>query len=151
MKRNITNPNTSSGENKVFLQGITGILGVINIPDKSLDDMKNKQILINKASIRLYVDNDDDFRVPNKIDIYNLDEDRQIDTYVDEDLVGGGYDAKNKYYEINISKHINNIINRDSTNVKLGLRVEKGGDKPYRTVLSPAKGSSFKIIFDLYH
>ena len=76
---------------------------------------------------------------PNRIYLYNLEDNTPIVDYFETStsvnpkfnkLIYGGIaikenttDTKSSKYKIRLTAHVNNIINNDSTNVKLGLAV----------------------------
>ena len=124
--------------------------GTIQDPDTGLDIsqleyFKNKKgkWLINEANLVFYVDQAavEGLKEPDRIYLYDIENGTPlIDYYVDVDntiapinskithlgrleRVDDDLDGKGIKYKIKITEHINNILLRDSTNVKLGLAV----------------------------
>jgi hypothetical protein len=124
--------------------------GTIQDPDTGLDIsqleyFKNKKgkWLINEANLVFYVDQAavEGLKEPDRIYLYDIENGTPlIDYYVDVDntitpinskithlgrleRVDDDPDGKGIKYKIKITEHINNILLRDSTNVKLGLAV----------------------------
>ncbi|MFK2818891.1 DUF4270 domain-containing protein [Flavobacteriaceae sp. LMIT009] len=124
---------------------------------KEDDNMKR---LVNEAYLEFYVDesvvNNSE---PDRVYIYDLNNNTPlIDYFLDQSVSDLTINAKiihlppiteetdnqgNKKYRVRITEHINNIIVRDSTNVKLGLVVTSnvGAVDPY-----PLFGDDGKII-----
>jgi hypothetical protein len=108
------------------------------------DDIENPKRLINEAFLNLYVDQTFiDGQEPDRIYIYDIkNEIPLIDYFVDQSFantpaesktihlqplerVGDEIDGAGIRYKIRITEHLNNILLRDSSNVKLGLVVSK--------------------------
>lgn len=137
--------NTTTGDERIFIKGQKGSVAVINLfteaGENSLANLKNKGWLINEANLTFYIDKDamGNSPEPNRIYLYNLDNNTPIVDYFETStsvnpkfnkLVFGGIaekenstDTKSYKYKVRLTAHINNIINNDSTNVKLGLAV----------------------------
>ncbi|MFT7350978.1 MAG: hypothetical protein ACI9XR_000704 [Flavobacterium sp.] len=137
--------NTTIGDERIFIKGQQGSVAVINLfteaGENSLVNLKNKGWLINEANLTFYIDKDamGNSPEPNRIYLYNLDDNTPIVDYFETStsvnpkfnkLVFGGIaekenstDTKSSKYKIRLTAHVNNIINNDSTNVRLGLAV----------------------------
>ena len=120
----------------------TGLItdGANGVPDE-LDNIKAKGWLINEASLTFYVDQNsmqDVADEPNRITLYDVNNKRQIIDYNYDvstsvypnytKFVYGGIlekdsNKKGLKYKIRLTNHVRNIVNSDSTNVKLGVSV----------------------------
>ncbi len=107
-----------------------------------LNELRNKNIIINEANLSFYIDNKFDGAynlVAQRLYLYDLLSgqplnDLSLDGSTDVTVINGDkktfgglleYDASNKpyRYKFNITNHISNIIRKDSTNFDLGLVV----------------------------
>jgi len=107
--------------------------------------LRNNNWLINQAELRLYVDETEMHDVPEsqqpaRLFLYKYDY-RQPIADLDPFLPDGGkvdlnklvatYDGmlhkdtvnRRSYYQFNITRHIKNILRKDSSNVRLGVRM----------------------------
>ncbi|MFT4698662.1 MAG: hypothetical protein ACI9SJ_001818 [Flavobacteriaceae bacterium] len=162
------NPDIVNGEESLYLRGGDGYVTVIELFGEDNDDngvadeleaFRNQQWLINEANLIFYVDQDQvtgGSSEPERILIYDLNNDRVLVDY-GFDLTQGespenaltqhlgklerGNDENGDYYKIRITNHISNLINRDSTNISLGLvvsqNVVQGGFKELETIDEP--------------
>jgi len=115
--------------------------GSNGIPDE-LDQMKAAKWLINEANLICYVDQDAMSNTavyePNRLFLFDVNNKRPIyDYYVDNSssylpkfnkYVYGGIIEKNSagrgtQYKFRLTTHLRNLINKDSTNIRLGLAV----------------------------
>lgn len=138
----------SFGDERLYLKGGEGSVAFINLNQQDLlnltEDETGQKILINDAQLSFYVDQSAMGGVakedePFRIYLYDLKNKRPVyDYYTDASssslypkynkAVHGGIiersaDGKGFRYRIRITNHINNIINKDSTNVRLALAV----------------------------
>lgn len=148
---NLMNQDTIQGESNLYLKGGEGAMAVIELfsgPDSDgdgvsdeLEELREKNWLINEANLIFVVNNDlvpAGENEPERVFIYNLKDnkallDYQFDFSASEKnplfsrTIHLGRLQKdengNRYYKIRLTGHIRNIINLDSTNVKLGLVV----------------------------
>jgi hypothetical protein len=143
---------TINGEERLYLKGGEGIITVIDLFGKDLDEngvadeldiLREKEWLINEANLIFYVDQDNvpaGETEPERIMIFDIKnktilEDYKIDITGGEEPVNAinihlgrlerGSDDQGDYYKIRITSHISNLINKDSTNVPLGLMVSQ--------------------------
>ncbi|MGB2117192.1 MAG: DUF4270 domain-containing protein [Flavobacteriaceae bacterium] len=141
--------------NTMSISGTDGSIGVLelfsdemiehpfddNLPDISVDveELISNEILINEANIIVQKTGDSDFE-PNRIFIYNLDDNSVISDY-NLDISANSDPATSRinhlstlitdtingevqqFYRFRITNHIKNIVKNDSTNVKIGLSV----------------------------
>jgi hypothetical protein len=146
------NPDTENGEERLYLKGGEGIITVIDLFGKDLDEngvadeldvLREKEWLINEANLIFYVDQENvpgGDTEPERIIIYDLKnntilEDYKIDITNGEEPVNAinihlgrlerGSDDQGEYYKIRLTSHVSNLINKDSTNVSLGLLVSQ--------------------------
>lgn len=146
----ITNPDTENGEENLYVYGGDGVITVVElfgpdndlngIPDE-LEELRSNGWLINDASLIFYVDQDKvtgGSPEPERIKVYDIKNDRLIIDY-SFDLTAGnaaidaitthlgriqrGSDGEGEFYEIRLTNHISNLINRDSANVPIGVVV----------------------------
>lgn len=145
----LTSSNENTGDNKLYILGGAGSMGVIKIDDASLAGIKKDQnappkVLVNEANLSFYLDDsyiNSTTGLPLRVYLYDLDNKRPLyDYYVDlttnsanqkyNKYVFGGLhqeikdaqgEVEKRRYKLKITNHINNIINKDSTNVTLGL------------------------------
>ncbi|WP_046757728.1 DUF4270 domain-containing protein [Kordia jejudonensis] len=141
-------PDVEASNDNIYLKGGEGSMAVIDLfgPDNDnngiadqLEDIREENWLINDASLVFHVNesiqgNEID---PERIYLYNMDDnipvaDYGVDETVNQNSLGlskaihGGIlerddDGDGVRYRIRITEHINNLVRRDSTNVKLGL------------------------------
>lgn len=134
----LTNPNTTEGEKKLYIQGAQGSLAVLDLfKDVDLTELRNKNWLINEASLTFYVDQGASGEdVPEKLLLYvldtdetnNINEDVQISDAVEEASYLGGLLVKDGdtplKYKINITDYITNVLKEEDfiDPVKLGVK-----------------------------
>lgn len=138
----ITTSDEVNGDDRLYIKGGVGSMGVINIlSDEDIAQLQSERILVNEANLVFHVDKDAmaNVREPMRVYLYDLTNETVLYDYrIDgtsnsfnpkygKYVYGGllSYDDSNRgdYYKLRITNHINNIINNDSTNVKLGLVV----------------------------
>ncbi len=125
-------------EDKHGLNGLGGPNGINDVID-----LKNSGWIINEANLTFYIDKNSMGNSPNQLEadrifLYDMNNKRQIIDYEFDNTVGTTTNpAKNVFggnvikdasgttqkYKIRLTNHIRNIVNKDSTNVKLGLCV----------------------------
>lgn len=147
----LENPNTEEGEERLYLQGGQGIATIIELFSgddnqngiDDLEELREREWLINEANLIFYVDQDQvtgGSKEPERIMIFdtknhNILADYQIDLTsnlspidaITEHLgrLERGSDDNGEYYKIKLTSHVSNLINRDSSNVALGLVVSQ--------------------------
>lgn len=148
----LENPNTTEGEETLYLQGggegITTIIDLFGGDDNQngiddLQELREKKWLINEANLILYVDQSKvtgGSKEPERIMIFDTQNssilaDYNIDLTSNQSPINAitehlgrlerGSDGKGDYYKIKLTSHISNLINRDSSNVSLGLVVSQ--------------------------
>jgi len=147
----IEDPDLVNGEENLYIRGGEGIITVINLfsdtdedgVSAELDDLRNREILVNDANLKFYVDQDKitgGSTEPERIIIFDLDNNTVLTDYFLDTTSGNqpvdavtthlgrlerGSDNLGEYYKIRLTNHISNLINKDSTNVQLGLLVSQ--------------------------
>ena len=121
-------------EDGVLVDGENGV-------SDELDALRIKEWLINEANLIFYVDTDKvqgGDTEPERLFIYNIETGAVLADYA-LDLTGGsvaidaytehmgrlqrGSDDNGDFYKLKITTHLSHVINRDSTNVPLGVMV----------------------------
>lgn len=149
----VTSPNTTIGDDKLYLNGMGGSMAVIDLfagttGAVKLQDIKDKNWLVNEANLTFTIDNTAMGILapePNRIYLYDLNNKRPLIDYY-SDLTTSNSSKYNKYvhggiiqkntsdrgttYKIKITNHVRNLILKDSTNVKLGLVVTEAITNP---------------------
>ncbi|RYJ43699.1 putative lipoprotein [Flavobacterium beibuense] len=135
------------GDERLYVKGGEGSLAFINILDQAdLDFLKpdpvtGERVLINEANLTFYVDktamtgSDEPLRlylydVKNRRPVYDYYIDQttnaannKYNRYVYDGIISYDEDDRGLKYKVRITQHINNIVNKDSTNFVLGLAV----------------------------
>ncbi len=133
------------GSSSLYIKGGEGsgaFISILNDQEKA----KLKGNIINGAFLTFSIDRSKmgTSTEPNRVSLYNADSNIPLyDFYFDgttnasdpktnKYVYGGiiekeavGSDKKGVRYKINITEHVNNVVNKDSTNVKLGLIVNE--------------------------
>jgi len=152
IQSDLENPNTETGNNNLYLRGGDGIISVLELFGEDADDngvadelelLRAKKWLVNEANLIFYVNQDlmpGDIAEPERILIYDLKNSNVLADYFMDATSGlpplnamtnhfgrleRGADNKGKYYKLKVTNHISNLINKDSTNVPLGIVVSQ--------------------------
>lgn len=147
----LQSPNTTDGEETLYLRGGEGIATIIDLfggDDNAngiddLQELREKKWLINEANLILYVDQtkvSGGSKEPERIMIFDTENHSILADY-NIDLTSNlspidaitqhlgrlerGSDGNGDYYKLKLTSHISNLINRDSSNVSLGLVVSQ--------------------------
>lgn len=137
--------NQEQGDDRLYIKGGEGSMAFITIKDNDLDFLREetsgKRSLINEANLVFYIDQAamNGVKEPMRLYLYDVKNKRPLyDYFVDvttnnadskyNKQVHGGViqrnsDNRGTQYKIRITDHINNLVNKDSTNVTLGLVV----------------------------
>tara|TARA_R110002049_G_scaffold161178_1_gene326169 strand:- start:1871 stop:3460 length:1590 start_codon:yes stop_codon:yes gene_type:complete len=153
----LSEPNTVEGEENLYVRGGEGIVSIIELFGEDLDDngvadeletLRDQKWLVNEANLIFYVDQSMiaggdseperliiyDAQNSNALVDYSLDITAGLSPYeaLNEHLgiLERGTDEIGDYYKIKITHHISNLINKDSTNVPLGLIVSQNVTTP---------------------
>ena len=127
-------------QDKIVLKGGKGAFAQLQLfTQEEINLLKAKDLLINEANLIFYVDQEKMANVtvePNRLFVYDIRNHLTLDDYALDRTVSANtkfnksiFDGKlqknssNKgiKYRVRITKHIQNIINKDSANVELGL------------------------------
>lgn len=134
----VTNSDPILGDSRLYLKGGSGSVGVIKIPQEDIDQLKNQNLLINDASIFITVDRTvlpEDAPNPFRIYIYDINKKQPLIDYIADATEFVSKPQKNKYihdgiynkasdkYRIRITNHIRDLVDKDSTNVNLGIAI----------------------------
>ncbi len=135
-----------------FVKGGEGLFAEIKLFDEdddstvNLDEVKNNGWLINEANLTFYIDQEtltnggaNTAAEPRRLYLYDITRDIPLFDYFldptvntinadDSRTIHGGKiefddDGKGTRYKIRLTEHVNNLLRRDSTNVRLGLVV----------------------------
>lgn len=148
----LDNPNTETGNENLYIRGGDGIISVVQLFGKDYDNngiadeletLRDKKWLINEANLIFYVNKNltvGGATEPERITIYDLKNSNVLADYILDQTNGldpvnaltnhlgklqRGSDGNGEYYKLRITNHISNLINRDSTNVPLGIVVSQ--------------------------
>jgi len=133
----LENSDPVNGDAQIYLKGDAYSEAVVQLfNEQQLRDLRLNDWMINEADLYIYVDQNmtsDLLAKSQRLLIFNYDEKTNLadinapenfdndfaiyDGYLQEDEDG------QEYYKFGITRHIRNVIENDSTNVKLGLRV----------------------------
>jgi len=134
----LNNPNKVSGEDKLYVQGAAGSIAVLELFNGiDLNEIREKNWLINEANLTLYVDNPADTIIPNKLYLYKYDYNSQVLDATTEGFIDGKLkkDKNNKpeKYEFLITDYISEILKNDGEALdigKLAIKTYNLRDKP---------------------
>lgn len=148
----LDNPNTVTGNENLYLRGGDGIISVVELFGNDIDDngvpddlelLRAQKLLVNEANLIFYVNQDlmnGTTSEPERITIYDLKNSNVLVDYLMDPTNGlppidavtshlgrleRGSDERGKFYKLRITNHISNLINKDSTNVPLGIVVSQ--------------------------
>ncbi len=170
----ISNPDTVNGAENLYLRGGDGIISVVELFGKDLNNngvadeletLRDKKWLVNEANLIFYVNKDlmsQGANEPDRIIIYDLKNSNVLADY-NLDITSSqkdpaeaftnhfgrlkkGSDSKGDYYKIKITNHISNLINKDSTNVPLGVVVSHNAKINTTQKLRDSQSPSIKEI-----
>ncbi len=148
----LNNPNTAGADN-LYLKGGSGTLTIIelfgndlngnNVADE-LEDLRGKRWIINEANLTFKVNKNivnGGSTEPERIFLYDLNNNRVlVDYQLDNNSPASDIlnfksshlgrlqrdgNENGESYRLRITNHVSNLINRDSTNVRLGLVVSQ--------------------------
>ena len=148
----VQNPDTINGSENLYLRGGDGIISVVELFGNDSDNngvadeleiLRAKKWIVNEANLIFYVNQDliaGGATEPERIMIYDLKNSNVLADY-NLDPTNGmepvnalsnhfgrlqrGSDGRGQYYKLKITNHISNLINKDSTNVPLGIVVSQ--------------------------
>lgn len=131
--------NLPAGDN-LYVKGGEGSLAVVDLftDENQLDSIRSTDWLVNEANLKFYVNTDEmpgDQENPHRLFIYDINNNRILKDYVmsgdvrENDVLNSRTihlgrmesDDNGSYYKMRITNYVNDIINNDSTNTRLGL------------------------------
>ena len=136
----LDNPNTLTGEEKIYVQGASGSNGIIELFEgMDFNAIRDANWLINEASLTLYVDESSGDNVPERLFLYKEDYNSQIiDVFSGYTGIGGNLirdednDNKPVKYEFSITDYFSELIasNENVGIKKFALKVYHNTDQP---------------------
>jgi len=138
-----------------YLQGGAGLQVKINFP--FIESLKNQNILINKVELVIPVENTKigSYPVPDKITVSKLNENGDLEYLPDflegPTYFGGEYDEINQEYVLNISRHVQELINGKEQDYGLLVKVSGTSIYPNRVVLGAPNNSNKKVTLRVYY
>ncbi len=132
-------PDVTNGDDKLFVQGAAGSIAVVELFKDvvNLNELREKNWLINEANLTLYVENPNDTIIPNKLYLYKYDYNSQILDALTEGFIDGnlqkGEDNKPLKYEFSITDYISEVLKNDSDSLslnKLAIKTYQVTDPP---------------------
>lgn len=173
IQSDLDNPNTVTGNDNLYLRGGDGIVSVLELFGKDIDEngvpddlelLRAKKWLINEANLIFYVNQDlmtGGSNEPERIMIYDLKNGGLLADYFLDSTSGlppldamtthfgrlqRGSDGNGQFYKLRITNHISNLINKDSTNVPLGVVVTQNVlNRTTQKLLEPTEPSIEKV------
>ena len=121
----LTSPDAIDGEDKLYIQGAAGPIALINLfrgyDEADLNELRNKNWLINGAKLTLYVQNNLDTVIPQRLYLYNYDDNIQIldamteaPTRQFEGVLRKDDDNKPLKYEFTITDYISEVLKSEN-------------------------------------
>ncbi|WP_300564499.1 DUF4270 domain-containing protein [Flavobacterium sp.] len=160
----VNSPNTTNGDPFLYLKGGQGSKAFIELfTQPEIDGLKGT--IINQANLTFTIEQaamTGNYE-PQRIYVFNADNNRPIFDYFFDNSTNSANHKFDKFlydgiikkedvggtkrgvrYKINLTEHVNNIVNKDSTNVRLGVVVTENinlsGNAALKTpILSPKK------------
>ncbi len=135
----ITNPNTLLGDEKLYIQGASGSMALIDVfANENIEEIRNNNWLINQANLIFYIDQSSDLSLlPERLFLYNYQDNTQLTDALTETATYDGLlendETGNPWrYKINITDYISNVLKLDDPlePTKLGLKVFNTSDFP---------------------
>lgn len=132
------NQNTTSGENRLYVQGAAGSIAIVKL-DENIKNLRANNWLINDASLLMYIDkNASSKNYPERLYMYNYDSNEQIkDVFSEGHVVFSGFLEKDKdslpyRYRFRITDYISDILKKNNTDdlFKFGVKVFNPSDLP---------------------
>jgi len=138
------NPDSIFGEDKLYIQGAAGSMGVIklfnSISSDSINSIRNQNWLINEANLTIYLDSTiDQDKVPEQLFLYNYENNSQIldvITEVDINGIGGQLERDEDNnpinYKFRVTDYISEVLRSDDPQevFNFGLKVFNASDVP---------------------
>lgn len=132
-------------DTNLYLKGGAGMMAVIDLFDdpEQLDSLRQTDWLINEASLKFYINKQQlpqGYKNPERILIYDLKNGMMLRDYItavdikENDVLDSRTtqlgrveedDNGNLFYKIRLTDYVDDIINKDSTNTRLGVVVSQ--------------------------
>lgn len=157
----LTTANSSSGDSRLFVKGGQGAMATLDIiSDANLASIKGKGWLINEANLIFHVDKNlfTGSYKPERLYLYDYNNNWPLVDYYDGvsgttakngKTIYSGVLAKDAsgdfYYKFRITSHVRNLIQKDSTNVKLGLVVTENINEINSALLKTSSATFSKL------
>ncbi|HCQ29292.1 MAG TPA: hypothetical protein DIU39_03335 [Flavobacteriales bacterium] len=138
-----------------YLQGAAGLQVKINFP--YIESLKNQNLLINKVELVIPVENNKigNYPVPDNITVSKLNENGELEFLPDflegVTYFGGNYDEINQEYVLNISRHVQELINGKENDYGLLVKVSGASIYPNRVVLGAPNNPNKKVTLRVYY
>lgn len=127
----------------IYLKGGQGSMGVIDLftDPSELETLRDSDWLINEANLTFYVDENqisEDHNQPQRLFIYDVKNNRVLQDYTFDVSANDNNPLKSRlihlgrldkddngkrFYKLKLTSYVSDIINKDSTNTRLGLMV----------------------------
>ncbi len=145
VENSILNPDKINGEQKLYVQGAAGSEAIINLfTPESLQELRDKNLLINEANLVLYIDKNSQIgKVPKQLFLYNYDKRTIL-----KDLLRSGFevfggilkyddDGNPEKYKFRITEYVTSVLNSDELTdpSSLSLKTFNETDIPDFTLL----------------
>ena len=131
--------NIGNDSENLYLEGGEGMIGVIELfNDGDLEDLKSENLIINEANLEFYVNQDlmNGAHAPNRLYLYDLNNNSVLVDYsvLNDRTVFSSLPETNEStgetkYTLRITKHIINLIENGTENVRLGVVVTSNIDQ----------------------
>lgn len=149
-----SNPDTLLGQNRIFLQGASGLKSKFYFPElRKFDD--SGKIAVNRAILSFKIDQTTPyydpliFPGPTRITIEGSDQNGVSYILADQLLDGvafdGNYNSGSKEYQFNIPYTIQKIIDDKLNNFSFRIRVVNNDIDPSRLVLGGSKNATYPM------
>jgi len=147
----LLNPDKENGEAKLYVQGAAGTEVIIELfSPETLEMLRNEDLLINEANLKIYIDNAQNDEVPNRLFLYNYDDDSTLKDFRIDGLgrVYGGElqyddDGNPESYKFRITYYISDVL--DLTNP---IKLSKLALKNFVTADIPTIGVLDTVVRD---
>ncbi|HEX5743061.1 MAG TPA: DUF4270 domain-containing protein [Flavobacteriaceae bacterium] len=134
----LTNPNTTSGDSKLYVQGSAGSMAIMKF-DENIKNLRNNKWLINEASLLMYIDkNASSKNYPERLFLYDYDSSTQLkDLFTEGPTVFSGFLERDKdsvpyRYKFRITDYVSDVLKKENTDelFKFGIKVFSPSDLP---------------------
>ena len=111
-------PDKENGESKLYVQGAAGTEVIIELfTPETLESLRNENLLINEANLKIYIDNNQNDKIPNRLFLYNYDDDSTLEDFRIDGISGihGGLlqyddDGNPESYKFRITHYITDVL-----------------------------------------